>query len=118
MFGLERLHGFMRDHGQHDRLTHVICEARGQQEDKDLELEFRRVCDGANQRQQRLCFDIVIADKRSNSEGLQLADLVARPIGLSVLRPLQPNQAWDAIQGKLLTDTRGKFQGYGLKVFP
>ena len=118
MLGLERLNGFMRERGQHERLTHVICEARGTQEDTELELEFRRVCDGANQRKQRFCFDIVIADKRSNSEGLQLADLVARPIGLRVLRPQQANQAWDVVSGKLLTNARGEFQGYGLKVFP
>lgn len=77
MFGLERLNGFMRERGQHERLTHVVCEARGGHEDTELELEFRRVCDGANQRKHRFCFDIVIANKQSNSEGLQLADLVA-----------------------------------------
>lgn len=118
MFGLERLHGFMRDKGQHERLTHVVCEARGAQEDRELELEFRRVCDGANQRQLRFCFDIVIADKRTNSEGLQLADLVARPIGLHALRPDQHNHAWEVIRPKLLTDYRGRFEGYGLKMFP
>lgn len=118
MFGLERLHGFLLDRGQADRLTHVICEARGSQEDRDLELEFRRVCDGANQWQQRLPFDIKIVHKQANSEGLQLADLVARPIGLQVLRPDQPNRMWETLRGKLRTGPNDRYEGYGFKVFP
>jgi hypothetical protein len=117
-FGLERLNGYLYERGQHQKLTHVICEARGATEDRNLELEFRRVCDGLNQRGQRFCLDIVIASKKLNSEGLQLADLVARPIGLHVIRPDQPNQAWDVIESKLLTDRSGNYVGRGLKVFP
>jgi hypothetical protein len=60
--------------------------SRGAKEDKELELEFRRICDGANFFRKPLPFDIIIVDKKTNSEGLQLADLTARPIGLSVLR--------------------------------
>ena len=39
--------------------------------------------------------------KKANSSGLQLADLIARPIGLSILRPGQPNRAFDTIKGKI-----------------
>lgn len=61
----------------------------------------------------------MLADKRSNSEGLQLADLVARPIGLHVLRPSRPNRAWDVLQSKLSTGFYGfHTSGNGLKVFP
>jgi len=63
-------------------------------------------------------FEIVIADKRANSEGLQLADLVARPAGLHVLRPTQPNRAWDVLATKLFGGASGVVQGNGLKVFP
>jgi hypothetical protein len=45
-FGLERLHHALRHLGQADRETFVICESRGRREDDELELEFRRVCDG------------------------------------------------------------------------
>ena len=62
--------------------------------------------------------DIVIADKRTNSEGLQLADLVARPAGLHVLRPDQPNRAWDVLATKLFRGNHGVVQGNGPKVFP
>lgn len=41
------------------------------------------------------------ARKQANSTGLQIADLVVRPIVLQVLRPDQPNRAWDAVAPKL-----------------
>lgn len=41
------------------------------------------------------------ARKQANSTGLQIADLVVRPIVLQTLRPNQPNRAWDAISPKL-----------------
>ena len=90
--GLERLADFLAIKGQQDRETRVICEARGAREDAELELEFRRVCDGANRGRKNYPFSILIADKKTNSEGLQLADLTARPAGLAVLRPNQPNR--------------------------
>lgn len=34
------------------------------------------------------------------SSGLQLADLVARPIGLKTLRPGQENRAFESLQPK------------------
>ncbi|MDH4564097.1 DUF3800 domain-containing protein [Pseudomonas sp. BN411] len=109
-FGLERIYKFLSACGQEKRDTHFIFEARGSKEDKELELAFRRVCDGANWGQRVYPFKIVIADKKTNSEGLQVADLTARPIGLSVLRPDQANRAYDILKPKL-----GK---YGRKVFP
>ena len=73
-------------------------EARGRYEDLAFELEFRRICNGHNSFQQRLPFEIFIADKKTNSVGLQLADIATRPIGLSVLRPNQPNRAFAVLE--------------------
>ena len=53
-----------------------------------------------------------------NSEGLQLADLTARPIAQSVLRPMQPNRTYEVLKTKYLSDAAGSYQGIGLKVFP
>jgi hypothetical protein len=117
-YGLERVHHFPQLQGQADRRTTIVCEARGAKEDKEIELAFRRVCDGDNRARRPYDFDIVIADKRTNSEGLQLADLVARPIGLHVLRPAQPNRAWDVLSSKFFGGAHGVVQGNGLKVFP
>ncbi len=59
-----------------------------------------------------------IASKQSNSTGLQLADLVARPIGTHILRPEQPNRAWDRIVCRMPRDPSGSVKGWGLKVYP
>jgi hypothetical protein len=117
-YGLERLHNHMQSVDQQDRLTHVVCECRGENEDTELELAFRRVCDGRNAAKRRLCFEIVMADKKCNSEGLQIADLVARPIGRHVLNPKQANKAFEIIETKLAVDKQGSSKGWGLKVFP
>ena len=117
-FGLERLYSFMKTRTKDSRKVHVICEARGAKEDKQLELEFRRICDGANGISGTLPFEIVILDKRANSEGLQMADLMARPVGLSVLRPDQTNRAMQVLETKFYCDAEGRRDGYGLKIFP
>lgn len=117
-FGLERVDHFLRINRRRDRETVIIFEARGPKEDQALELEFRRVCDGANRFNRPLPLRILVADKRTNSEGLQLADLTARPIGLNVLRPAQANRAWDVLQAKFFTGDHNCVTGNGLKVFP
>lgn len=99
-FCLETLYEFLQEKNQQGALTHVIFERRGRKEDNELELEFRRMCDGANRLGIRLPFEIVFATKQVNSTGLQLADLVARPIGMSVLRPGQENRAFDVLTRK------------------
>lgn len=117
-FGLERIYRLLKETGQDDALTFLVCEARGQKEDAELELEFRRIRDGANYFRKPLPFDLIIADKKTNSEGLQLADLTARPIGLTVLRPDQENRAATVLERKIYRDRGGNMLGMGLKVFP
>lgn len=122
-FCLERIFYTLRRLGQTcdssgPVLTHVLCESRGRNEDTDLELAFRRICGGDNFGNIHLPFEPVLTDKKSNSIGLQLADLVARPIGLKQLRPGQSNRAWDVIEPKLDHDASGRYVGYGLKCFP
>jgi hypothetical protein len=115
-FGLERVVGFLEKNGaQHT--THVMVECRGKNEDDDLELEFRRICDKAQFTRSTVKLEVVFTDKKSNAVGLQLADLMARPIGMSVLKPGQVNRAVDAIRPKLMT-VNGKTTGWGLKCFP
>jgi len=57
-------------------------------------------------------------DKKSNSPGLQLADLVARPIGINLLKPEQPNRAYDVLRNKIYVNSDGNIQNWGLKCFP
>lgn len=122
-FCLETLHEFLSEKNQGDKKTFIVFESRGKKEDKDLELEFRRVCDGANGTGTRLPFEIILADKKANSSGLQLADLVARPIGLHILRPAQENRAFDVLTRKFFCsggrENVGEgYEDWGLKVFP
>lgn len=128
-FGLERVRGLLVQRGAWQNgsgqqipetvnpAVHVVVEKRGKNEDDDLELEFRRICAGANFKTERWNFEVVFADKKSNSTGLQLADLMARPIGMSVLKPGQPNRAFEAVKPKFLQHN-GRFMGWGLKCFP
>lgn len=60
-------------------------------------------------------FEIVIRDKKGNSEGLQIADLMPRPIGLSILRSDQPNRAFEVLKEKLFAPG-GVMSGHGLKI--
>ena len=117
-YGLERVYLHLKSQGQEERLTHVVVENRGRREDDELELEFRRIIGGGNYFSRRLPFEIVFADKKSNSGGLQLADLVARPVGLSVMRPEQANRAYQVLEKKFDRDDSGRIDGWGLKCFP
>jgi len=91
-FGLERVFRMLAERGQAERLTHFIVEARGKREDTELELEFRRICEGNNGLSQALPFRLVMADKRANSEGLQIAGhgSAARRSFRLAARPTEP----------------------------
>ncbi len=103
--GLEGVHKVLKEEGQLDGVTHIVFESRGKKEDKELELEFRRICDGENSIRSQFPFEFVIASKMVNSCGLQLADLVARPIARHLLKPDQPNRAFEIPQKEVL-DTK------------
>lgn len=117
-FCLEQTFEFLKSVGQADRLTHIVVESRGKKEDKDLELEFRRICQGLNRHGEGYPFDIVLTEKRVNSGGLQLADLFARPIGLQVIRPDQPNRAYEMIAPKFWNQASQEQDKSGLHIYP
>ncbi|UZO80407.1 DUF3800 domain-containing protein [Aquimarina sp. ERC-38] len=113
-FGLEKLNEVLLRKDQVEKEIYLICEKRGRKEDKDLELEFLRICKkdeqfGYKQTDfEEMTYRLLLADKKSNSSGLQLADLTARPVGLHYLKPSQPNRAYDIINSKI----------YRYKIFP
>jgi hypothetical protein len=115
---LEALKGFLQEKMQTNKTTHIVVECRGKKEDAELELEFLRLCD-----QHAHPFKIVFADKKTNSVGLQVADLVARPVGIHVLRPDQKNRAFEILRHKFYCaggrNQVGKdYLGYGLRILP
>ena len=114
LFCMEQLLGMLIEGGQAGKTVHVVFESRGKREDRDLELEFRRICNNERRWRDRnpdfrqLEFRPIFQAKSVNSAGLQLADLTARPIALNSLRPNQVNRAFEIIRPKL----------GGLKCFP
>ena len=116
--GLERVYLHLQSLQQRGKKIHVVFEGRGAKEDAELELEFRRIMDATSVQGMADTLRFLCVSKKSNSSGLQLADMVARPIGLKILRPEQPNRAWNIIEPKLRRSPGGKIDGWGLKVFP
>ena len=116
-FGLERVQMCLNRRGAVGT-TVVVMECRGRREDNELELEFWRICSGANFAGSQLQFVPNFVPKQANVPGLQVADLVARPIGRVVLDPTQSNRAYEVIERKLDRSPSGVIHGWGLKVFP
>lgn len=115
-FGLERIERFPRDANDTGAL-HVLFEGRGKKEDGDLEKQFRAVC-ADNRLKSQLDFEPLFVRKAANHCGTQLADLIARPIGVHAFRPEQPNRAYDVITTKFRRSPEGRIEGWGLKCYP
>ena len=118
-YGLERIWDFLKYNRCENKKLHIVFESRGKQEDAALKLAFRDICCGENRNQKPYPFDIVFASKAVNSNGLQLADLTARPVGLYVMDKSRPNRTFPILEKKFW---KGEMQcthyGNGLKVFP
>ena len=74
-------------------------------------------------RSRHLPFDVVFAEKKTNLAGLQLADLVARPVGVNYLRPAQRNQAFDLLRRKFYcaggrANLGAGYENVGLMIYP
>lgn len=107
-FCMEQLLRVLNRRGEEGKAVHVVFECRGAQEDRELELVFRRIADNGHQWGykrmdfSKMVFKPIFAKKSVNSTGLQLADLTARPIALRTIRPEQQNRAFDIIAPNLL----------------
>lgn len=117
-FGLERVQRFVRSEAPAQSRVPIIAEARGNREDAQLRDAFDLICGDSSYVQASPGLELHVVDKKVNVEGLQVADLTARPIALSVIRPEQRNKAFETIQRRLLADEFGNVAGVGLKVFP
>ena len=124
LFCMERLHKFLIHNGQAGKIISIHAEARGKNEDRELELEFRRICDNdartvySGTKFDKIDYQLRFLKKDSNSVGLQFADLLARPIGLKCIRPDQENKAFEILEKKFLCHPNGDYEGKGLKIFP
>lgn len=113
LFCLERASKYLAEQGHKERLTYIIVEARGKKEDAELELEFRRII---SKHRTLAKFDIIFSDKKSNGAGLQIADLIAHPIGRHVINPTQENRSFKIVEKKF--HRYPNYNGKGLKIFP
>lgn len=120
---IETLYELMIEKSQQDKITFVAVESRGAKEDNELELEFLRICNGENRFKIPLPFKVKVVSKMTNSVGLQLVDLVARPIGRYVYQPDQANRAFEILKAKFYckggrNQVGREFDQVGLKHFP
>lgn len=66
---LETLYQFLQEKHQDHATIHVLVECRGKKEDADLELEFRRICSGANRLQSPFLLKLYSLTRRSTLLG-------------------------------------------------
>lgn len=116
--GIDAVYRFLNECGQSEFITPIIVECRGRKEDRELELAFRRHCDLCDENTRALPLELVMIPKTSNSAGLQIADLVARPIGIHHLRPQQTNRAFDIISTKFYRSPEGNPHRWGYHSIP
>lgn len=99
----------------------IIAESRNSILDNELELAFLNLkVQGTSyvsaSRVKKAVSQLSIKDKKENIAGLQIADLIASPIGRSILA--KKNQIdYAMIEGKY-RNKGGKYMGYGLVVLP
>ncbi|MGJ8759514.1 MAG: DUF3800 domain-containing protein [Polaribacter sp.] len=111
-FGLEKLNEVFLNKKQKGKEISLVFEKRGKKEDIDLEKEFFKICSENEQfgykqvDYAKVIYKLVFADKKSNSTGLQIADLIARPIGLNYLDPLKSNRAYEVISSKIYANKK------------
>jgi len=70
------------------------------EENRNLECAFHRILVRTGDLQHQYPLRLIFADKKVNSIGLQLADLVAYPIGRYVLHPEEKNASFEIVKMK------------------
>lgn len=116
-FTLERILHFLEQSSE----THlpVVAEARGKNEDRNLQAAFYNLMSKGTyyhnaEQFSRLSCPLLFENKRNNICGIQLADLCAYPSARHILRPGQPNRAYEVIKSHLYM--QGNVTGW--KIFP
>jgi hypothetical protein len=110
---IKKLHHRLKEKGELNKLTHIIAESRGKVENRNLVRVFEKISyaidfqdgdDDVRIKYHTDHFSLLFAEKKINSAGLQIADLVGHPIGRHAISPNQPNQAFEAIKDKIVDD--------------
>lgn len=98
----------------------IIIEKRGKKEDAKLSNHLNKLKQVGTfyvdtDRMKKYAIKQIFLDKRQNSNGLQVSDLLAYPIAKKIIFPEGVNISFELIKDKFYTKN-GK--SYGLKVFP
>ena len=116
-FAFERIYHFLEQKGEYH--LPVIAEARGKNEDRNLEAAFYKLLTKGTyfieaKRFNRLYCPLLFENKKKNICGLQLADLCAYPSARHILKPEQPNRAFEVVKEHIYDGGNVK----GWKIFP
>ena len=100
-FCIENVVTFLYANQHQDGEVPFLIERRGKVEDQQLVSACRRICDGENRWGRLANLSMELVDKKANLAGLQIADLVSTPIGRHLLKPDEPNRAFEVVREKL-----------------
>jgi hypothetical protein len=101
----------------------IVClEKRGSQDSIIRNYYTKFISDGTGQMssfEMRKCAKkLEFRDKKDNINGLQLADLIAYPIGKQHLDPVKGHQSFEVFKCKFYKSNTGDINRFGLKKFP
>jgi len=107
-----------------DKSAHIkiLAEERGKREDRMLLAHFNSIIDRGTyylqpERLKQKVKGFSFHNKYENITGLQVADLCAYPMARHLLHPKEPYIPFKIIENKIYANERGKYIGWGLKVF-
>lgn len=101
----------------------IKIEKRGKKEDQQLLDQYNIILDRgtyyvSSERLKTKINKFEFFLKKDNVVGLQIADLCAYPLARHILNSVEPYIPFEIIKDKIYCDNNGKYDGYGLKIFP
>lgn len=122
MFLLERVLHFLLEND--DAHAHIIAESRNRPDDARLQLEYQRLQVEGSLYQAPTWFryqlgpHITFRSKSDNVTGLQIIDILLRPVIEKLREPGSQPHRWASARDKLYDGGKGRIRGWGLKLFP
>jgi hypothetical protein len=119
---LERLVFYLNKYSIYlNEKVYLVIECRTPTDDKRLKAHIIDIITKGTpflspQRFTPYSFEILFRYKKQNVNGLQLADLLAFPIGQKVFKPNEPNLPYSIMESKFYKGDNGQL--YGLKIWP
>jgi hypothetical protein len=118
-FILERTIFCLDEHNDCKSLE-IVIEKRGKKEDAKLANHLNKLNQVGTfyvdvERMKKYAIKHTFLDKRQNSNGLQISDLLAYPIAKKIIFPEGVNISYELIESKFYTKNGKR---YGLKIFP